>query len=57
MLLTNRSESSGAVGDKGALRLGHTVGKGELELRCHELLDVWAADVLRLLDLNHTENL
>jgi hypothetical protein len=33
------------------------VGKGELEALDEELLDVWAADIVGLLDLNNLEDL
>ena len=33
------------------------VGEGELEVGNHELLDVRAADIIALLDLNNTEDL
>ena len=42
---------------EGSLGLRHAVGEGELELRHEELLDVWPADIVGLLDLDHTENL
>lgn len=37
--------------------LGNTVGEGELEVLGEELLDVGAADVVGLLDLNNLEDL
>lgn len=37
--------------------LGDTVGEGELEVLGHELLHVWAADVLGLGDLDDLEDL
>jgi hypothetical protein len=37
--------------------LGDTVGKGELEVLGEELLDVGAADVLGLLDLDDLDDL
>ena len=43
--------------DEGRANLVHTVGKGELELGNQELLDVWAANIIVLLDLHDTENL
>ena len=43
--------------NKGRADLGDTVGEGELELRDEELLDVWAADVITLLDLDDAEDL
>jgi hypothetical protein len=57
MFWISRLESGRAVRNEGALRLGDTVGKRELELGSHQLLDVWAADILRLLDFNHAKNL
>ena len=53
----NLLEGGRAVGHKGRADLGDTVREGELELGGEELLDVRATDVLRLLDLNDTENL
>lgn len=53
----NRSEGNGAVRDEGRLGLGDAVGEGELELGLEELLDVRPADILRLLDLDDTEDL
>ena len=43
--------------NKGRADLGDTVGEGELEVGNHELLDVRAADIIALLDLNNTEDL
>ena len=37
--------------------LGDTVGERELEVLCEELLDVWAADVIGLLNLDDLEDL
>ena len=50
-------ESRGTASSKCRARLGDTVGEGELELRDEELLDVGAADVVGLLDLDHTQDL
>jgi hypothetical protein len=52
-----RSESAGAVGDEGGADLRDAMGKGELEVRGHELLDVRAAHVRGLFDLDHTQDL
>lgn len=52
-----RLERRGTVGDEGRADLRDTVGKRELEVGSKELLDVGAADILSLRDLNHTENL
>ena len=53
-----RSERRGAVGDEGALGADvDAVGEREAQLGDEELLDVRPADVLRLLDLDHAENL
>jgi hypothetical protein len=52
-----RSEGRGAVRNEGALRLEDTVSQRELELGDKELLDVWAADVLGLLNLDNAEDL
>lgn len=49
-------EGGGAVSDKGRSALADAVGEREPEVGGEELLDVWAADVLVLLDLDHTEN-
>ena len=54
---TNHLESRRALRDEGRARLGDTVRKRELEARDQELLDVRAADVLGLLDLDNTEDL
>lgn len=54
---TTHLESGGAVGDESRADLADTMGEGELEAWDHQLLDVWAANVLGLLDLNNTENL
>lgn len=45
------------MSDKGRSALADAVGEREPEVGGEELLDVWAADVLVLLDLDHTENL
>lgn len=50
-------ESAGPVCDEGRADLRDTVGKREPELGNEELLDVWAADILRLLNLDDTEDL
>lgn len=52
-----RLESSGAVSNEGRTELRNAVGKGELDVGSEELLDVGAADVLGLLDLDNTEDL
>lgn len=52
-----RLESRRTVRDEGRAALPNTVGKRELEFRRKELLDVGSADIIRLLDLNHAENL
>lgn len=51
-----RLEGRWAVGDEGRASLGDAVGEGELEVRDEELPDVGAADILGLLNLNHTED-
>jgi hypothetical protein len=33
------------------------MGEGEAETRCKQLLDVWAADILSLLDLDNPKDL
>ena len=45
------------MGDERRLVLIDAVGEGELEVRDNELLDVRAADVLGLLDLDDAEDL
>ena len=50
-------ESRGAVSNEGRAGLRHTVREGELEVGSEELLDVWAADIISLLDLNNLEDL
>ena len=52
-----RLESRWAVRDEGRADLANTVGERELELGDKELLDVGAADILGLLNLNNTEDL
>ncbi len=54
---TTSLESGGAVGNKGRLGLGDTVGKRELEVGHHQLLDVRTANVFRLFNLDNTENI
>ena len=43
--------------NEGRADLGDTVGEGELEVGNHELLDVRAADVLGVVDLNDLQDL
>lgn len=50
-------ESSRSACNKGGADLLDTVRQGELEVGDKELLDVRAADVLRLLNLHNPENL
>ena len=50
-------ESRGTASSKCRARLGDTVREGELEVGNEELLDVRAADVVALLDLNNLEDL
>ena len=50
-------ESRGPVSDECRADLLDTVGKRELELGDHQLLDVRAANVVGLLDLDDAENL
>jgi hypothetical protein len=50
-------KSSWAVGDEGRTELGHTMRKGEFQVGGKELLDIGAADILSLLNLNNTEDL
>ena len=50
-------ERAGAVRNERRARLGNTVREGEAELGNKQLLDVWPADVRRLLDLLHAEDL
>jgi len=49
-------ESRRSVSDEGRADLGDAMGQGELELGGEELLDVCAADILSLLNFNHTKN-
>ena len=53
----NKSEGARPVGNEGRFDFRHPVGEREAETRGKELLDVWAADVSSLLDLNDTEDL
>lgn len=55
--ITSRLESNRAVGDEGRAELGHTMRKGELQVGDKELLDVWATEILGLLDLDDAEDL
>jgi len=50
-------ESNRAVCDERRAELGHTMRKGELQVGGEDLLDVWAAEILGLLDLDDTEDL
>ena len=43
--------------NEGRADLRDAVGEGELEVGTQKLPDVWAADVVGLLDLNNTEDL
>ena len=45
------------MGNEGRANLRDTVREREFEARDKELLDVRAADILALLDLDHTKNL
>jgi hypothetical protein len=56
---TRLEEGGRAVGSEDLLAdgLGNAVGKGELEVLGEELLDVGAADVLGLLDLDDLDDL
>jgi hypothetical protein len=45
------------VSDEGAATFLHTVGEREMETRSKQLLDVWTADILGLLDLDDPEDL
>ena len=48
----------GAVRNKGRTVFGNAMGgEGELDLGNKELFDVRTADIVCLLDLNHSENL
>jgi len=44
------------VGDEGRLDLVHPVGEGEAEVGGDELLDVWAADISSLLNLDNAKD-
>lgn len=50
-------EGAGALGNKCRAGLADTVRERKLETRNKELLDVGAADILRLAKLHNTENL
>ena len=52
-----RLERPWAVRDEGRADLLDAVGERELEVRREQLLDVWAADVRGLLDLDDAEDL
>ena len=43
--------------NKGRTEFGDAVGDGELHPGDKELFDVWAADIVCLFNLNHSENL
>lgn len=45
------------MGNKGRTEFGDAMRDGEFHLGDKELFDVWAADIVRFLDLNHSENL
>ena len=45
------------MSDEGTATLLYTVGKRETEAGGKQLLDVWTADILGLLDLNDPEDL
>ena len=55
--IVHLAEGGRPVRDKGGLRLGDAVGKGEAELGGEKLLDVWAADIISLCNLDDTEDL
>jgi hypothetical protein len=50
-------EHAGAVRNERRAWLGHTVGKRKAKLGDKQPLNVWPANIHRLLDLLHTENL
>lgn len=56
MLSTPLVEGRRTVGCEDTDRLRATVGQGEAKLGSDELLDVWSADVLGLLNLGHLKN-
>ena len=45
------------MGNKFRTEFGDTMGEGELNVRRKELLNVRTANIVCLLDLNHSENL
>lgn len=51
------SERGGAASDKGRFCLPNAVRQGELEIWNEELLDVRTTNILRLFDLDDTQNL
>lgn len=50
-------ERAWSVSNEGAAALLHTVGERETETWSKQLLDVWATDILILLNLNNPEDL
>jgi len=52
-----KSERGRTTSNEGRSSLANTVGKWELEVGGHELLNVWAADIIGLGELNNAEDL
>jgi len=52
-----KSERGRTMSNERRSNLADTVGKGELQVGSKELLDVWAADIIGLGDLNDAEDL
>jgi hypothetical protein len=52
-----RLERGRTMCNKGRAHFRHTMGERELEVGHQELLDVWTANVRRLLNFNHAEDL
>jgi hypothetical protein len=50
-------ESAGTRGDERGAGLCDAMREGELKVGNHELLDVWSANIFRLLDLDNTQDL
>ena len=50
-------ERDGAAGNKGRTEFGDAMGEGEPDFGGKELFDVRTADIVCLLDLDHSENL
>lgn len=56
-MLKSSSECRRPVCNECGLALRDTVGEGEAQLRCEELLDVWAANIFSLGNFYNAEDL